>query len=568
MIYVEENARTPPDLRRNYFRRFRRRDECGTLRNRFAQVKSRAGMASRDHFFRQLRKVRARLVMQRFCSIWTRTALAIAFIFIVAAAIRRWTSAAEAWPSRWIPFAVVATTLCAAALTFARRYSWHDVAALIDRRASTRDRFLTALVLSESPAGPAESGALRTLALEECRHFLANHHFTEFFRWRMPRELPWLIVPAVMLGFLQWDGMTARARLAALHAEAQKEVGATADALERLAKSSANTRDANTDLARISEEFRRSARELRATTEAREAARKAALRELSALEKLVREARDSAEDVSPEEWKDIAKALAENASTKNVADALNAGNFAEAARELAKAAAANEPGVDEAAKALAAALERLAEKRELNKALDELAQQMRSSTAARAALQKLAEMMAKAQPGRQSLANGKSSKETLQNLLALLQSLKFGDNSAPPTGSNSAPGKALEGRVAIQSFAAERSPAPPSQGEASLPSGLPGSERDLGTTANALGEPEKPQGEKGANLSLAGRLGDGETLSALVPSAGDGSKATVRYKAVYDAMAPAAENAVVQENIPLGARFFIKRYFEAIRPPE
>jgi hypothetical protein len=193
---------------------------------------------------------------------------------------------------------------------------------------------------------------------------------------------------------------------------------------------------------------------------------------------------------------------------------------------------------------------------------------MRSSTAARAALQKLAEMMAKAQPGRQSLANGKSSKETLQNLLALLQSLKFGDNSAPPTGSNSAPGKALEGRVAIQSFAAERSPAPPSQGEASLPSGLPGSERDLGTTANALGEPEKPQGEKGANLSLAGRLGDGETLSALVPSAGDGSKANVRYKAVYDAMAPAAENAVVQENIPLGARFFIKRYFEAIRPPE
>jgi hypothetical protein len=97
---------------------------------------------------------------------------------------------------------------------------------------------------------------------------------------------------------------------------------------------------------------------------------------------------------------------------------------------------------------------------------------------------------------------------------------------------------------------------------------LPGSERDQGTTASAVGDPEKPQGEKGATVSLAGRLGEGETLSALVPSAGDTSKTTVRYRAIYDAMAPAAENAVLQENIPLGARFFIKRYFEAIRPAD
>jgi hypothetical protein len=33
-------------------------------------------------------------------------------------------------------------------------------------------------------------------------------------------------------------------------------------------------------------------------------------------------------------------------------------------------------------------------------------------------------------------------------------------------------------------------------------------------------------------------------------------------------MAPAAEDAVQQENIPLGSRLLIKRYFEAIRPKE
>ena len=31
-------------------------------------------------------------------------------------------------------------------------------------------------------------------------------------------------------------------------------------------------------------------------------------------------------------------------------------------------------------------------------------------------------------------------------------------------------------------------------------------------------------------------------------------------------MAPAAQDALLQEEIPLGSRFFIKRYFESIRP--
>ena len=49
---------------------------------------------------------------------------------------------------------------------------------------------------------------------------------------------------------------------------------------------------------------------------------------------------------------------------------------------------------------------------------------------------------------------------------------------------------------------------------------------------------------------------------------GDNSKSNRAYKNLYDAMAPAAQDAVLQENIPLGSRFLIKRYFEAIRPKE
>jgi hypothetical protein len=37
---------------------------------------------------------------------------------------------------------------------------------------------------------------------------------------------------------------------------------------------------------------------------------------------------------------------------------------------------------------------------------------------------------------------------------------------------------------------------------------------------------------------------------------------------LYDSLAPAAEDAVVQEEIPLGSRLLLRRYFEAIRPQE
>ena len=69
--------------------------------------------------------------------------------------------------------------------------------------------------------------------------------------------------------------------------------------------------------------------------------------------------------------------------------------------------------------------------------------------------------------------------------------------------------------------------------------------------------------------SLSGKFGEGESLSALIPTAAaGGEKATRRYKQLYDAAASDAEDAVIQENIPLGSRFLIKRYFEAIRPKQ
>ncbi len=63
-------------------------------------------------------------------------------------------------------------------------------------------------------------------------------------------------------------------------------------------------------------------------------------------------------------------------------------------------------------------------------------------------------------------------------------------------------------------------------------------------------------------------MGDGESMQQSLQSAGDHSKSNRGYKNLYEAMAPAAQDAVLQENIPLGSRFLIKRYFESIRPQE
>jgi hypothetical protein len=52
----------------------------------------------------------------------------------------------------------------------------------------------------------------------------------------------------------------------------------------------------------------------------------------------------------------------------------------------------------------------------------------------------------------------------------------------------------------------------------------------------------------------------------MMPSAADNSKAARRYKELVEAAAASAEDAVEQEEIPLGSRFLVKRYFESIRP--
>ena len=155
--------------------------------------------------------------------------------------------------------------------------------------------------------------------------------------------------------------------------------------------------------------------------------------------------------------------------------------------------------------------------------------------------------------------------DALQKLLASLQEMKSGEGEqgAADKPGNGEPG----GTVAMQSFTEVPSTSP-GELEPSTSTAQQHSERDFGTTETPFGKEPTEAGKEASKGAVKGRLGEGETLQQMMPTAGDSSRSNRRYKELYEAMAPAAQDAVVQENIPLGSRFLIKRCFESIRPAE
>ena len=101
-----------------------------------------------------------------------------------------------------------------------------------------------------------------------------------------------------------------------------------------------------------------------------------------------------------------------------------------------------------------------------------------------------------------------------------------------------------------------------------MPTGQPGTDKDEGTTHDPFGEKSDLQEKRGPEAQLTGVLGEGESLNDLIPAAGDTSKSTQRYRDLYNAIAAASKDSVEQEAIPIGSRFFVKRYFQNIRPEE
>lgn len=500
-----------------------------------------------------------------FMDWFVRFTLCAGFMLIVIVAGLRWVLHREPLPPAWWLAAPAFAALAAFFATMLRRVPLPDVAATVDRLGGTHDRSLTALAFTGKPT------PFQQLAADECRAFLARKNLPRLIPIRMPGAIRYLIFPVITLALLHWESRIAAGERQRAAEAAQKQVSPTANQLEQLAKEIEKSLDPAKDeeLKKLAEQLRKSAEQLRAQENGADEAAKNALRELSNLQQLVQQMQKPPENVSPEEMKQLAEALAKNEATKPAADAMQAGDLAKAAQELEDAA--KQPTKEEAEKALREALERLSKQRELSQAMRQLAKQLQQNAgegASNEALQKLAQMLKKMgqQKGNSGKPGQQPSAEQLKQLMSALENMKFGEPQDSPGGEPKASGDG-KGQLTIQSFS-KPNPDGSSPDGTQIPSGQPGSERDTGTTETPFGKTAGETANKQTDASLKGRLNEGESLSQLLPTAGDTSKSSRRYKEIYEAMAPSAEEAVVQENIPLGSRFLIKRYFESIRPKE
>lgn len=522
-----------------------------------------------------MRAARRRLGAQFFLVALVKAGLLAGAGLLIFAAFNRWGLGRLPWDPQAAAYAAAGALALALLATVSRRRSLVETAGILDRLGGTRDRFLTALTFSTAP----ESEAMHALAVQECTRFVRAGKFSQLIRVRIPRDTVWLVVPVLALALLQWEAQHTFATRDAEKAAARAAVEGTAKHLEQLARETAKASEQNKaeELKKLAEQLQRSAEELRANATNPEDAGKSALRELSALEQMVQDMQKSPAALTPEEQQALAKALAQNDATKDAAAALAAGDQAKAAEELEKemqklAEKKDEATSEEVRRQLEEAIKQLAQQKQLSEAMQKLAQQLQQSQAqpggnSSEAAKQLAQMlrqMAQGKSGQQS--GGKQSAQTLQQLLAALQNMKAGGGQTqqgdqPPSGQSPS-------AVQMQSFAQSNPNGAPLPGDPSLPSGQPGSEHDTGTTDSPFGKEQNPAGKDAQHQQIAGRMGDGESMQQSLQSAGDHSKSNRGYKNLYEAMAPAAQDAVLQENIPLGSRFLIKRYFESIRPQE
>ncbi|MES2573052.1 MAG: hypothetical protein V4710_23720 [Verrucomicrobiota bacterium] len=517
-----------------------------------------------NHVWRNLHVVRRQIRLQLLLESLVRATLAAGAFLVALGAVNRWVLDRLPWDHQLAPWVAMAILGLALMMTFLRRIPLKAVASWIDRIAGTRDRFISALAFSGD-----HGTAMERLALKECSAFIQGRDFHSLIRLRPPAGTGWLLIPMVSLVFLQLGALTEFDLRKARQIAGRNEAALTLRQLEEFAAEIAKKAEATDDetLKKVAQKIRQHAAELRTEATDKGEASKAALRQLSALEQLVQDLQKQPPGITPEEIKALAEALQQNDLTREAAAALEAGKLAEAAKALDEASKKNEPSAEQAAELLKEAVQRMAEKKErASEAMRQLSREMQQPGDAktRNALERLARLL------RQTPSRGESSrggqqqqqltKQALQELLSQLQNLKYADGKEAARSGKGGEGK--EAPVSIESFEQKNA----GTDAARIASGQPGSEQDHGTTESPLGEKNEAQREKGADTAVRGRLGEGESLSTLKPAGGDQDQATRRSKELYEAMAPDAQNAVMQEEIPLGSRVFIKRYFEAIRP--
>lgn len=465
-----------------------------------------------------------------------------------------------------------------------------QAASALDLAAGARDRFATALAFEAT----AESDRWKRCALEECVQFANGVEPARLLPVRPPWFALWVAAPLLLLGALQLLHEQSERERRPSAADTQ-EAQASAQALQQLAQLAAKTATEQRDdaLAQAAELLRQRAARLQERAEKDRDVAELARREMSNLAEMLRELREQAgrPQASADELAALAEALARQDSTRAAAESIRSGNAAEAGRQLEELLRKMKERGDAArqlqdiARSMQEPAGRLTEKQK-----SEIAQQMQQAAQAAQAgksermqqlLQRLAELL-KQQPKRSDKGGPQKSQagssgqgqpqplteKALEQLIKALEQMKKGGSP------QDALGQAQQGLGRLQiplPMPGNGQPAGGNQNQDNSdapPSGLPGAEKDAGTNKKLFGDQPQAAEAAGAATRIEGALGDGASLQEFMTASGGGGEATRKYRELYDALAPAAQDAIEQERIPIGARRTVKRYFESIRPKE
>ena len=502
-------------------------------------------------------QLRRRLILQAFGHALARAVLLGAGLLLLAVAFQRMSAVRLV---TWTGLLSLAAITLALVETWLRRPALERVAAQLDHRAGTRDRLATALAF-EQPANPMESAALAECEVWLKMHFDGKRHTP----WTLPAAAPWLLAPVLSIAFLQFRPHHAPVASVAAVRGADPTAILTATELERMA-GRIDTQTKNRppgDLQKVADALKRSASQLRKEANGGSAA-KATLLELSTLE-------------------NVLKAALEGSVPETPGDALSK---AEDGKQGPEAPKKHDPKVAKKEEEQGKKLVEGKNKERPIKALENTpanaaSQQGGQSGSGANASQTAAETRAGNSGGMgQSMGAGQAKQDSggdggggasareLQGMISKLQEMKSGKEGGTASrsqGSGNGESKS-EGQMMVDTSARESHTGEQARG-AQGAMGQGGSELDQGTKKTPFGKMHPGESAKaGKQVRVTGAAGAGESMRAMIATMPGEEPAKASFKPLYDAAKPAAEDAMIEENIPIGSRLFVKRYFEAIRP--
>ncbi len=533
------------------------------------------------------RRLRVALVAQAFLDCLGAALLGSGAV-LLALGIGRFLHGLPPWNGVWAANALLSGLTVAVGGTFLRgRLTLARTAAILDARAHTHDRFHTALTFAARPTRTP----LETLTLAECARFLGAFPTRRWTPVRPSRQLLCVPVPLIALGMLCWHsalGIGQPPRDRGLDAAVDRRAQALAQMAAKVHRADAPP-EAQPELDKVADAMKKSAERLKQASDQNDPEKlRTALKEISSLEAMLNAMKQAAREqkVSPAELAALAAALAANEPSRPAGESLQKGDLTQAGDQLEKLleqlkrqGADAEKTLQQLARSMQEQAAKLneQEKNEVARQMQQAAQgaQGGEPQLSQQALQRLSELLRRAgagrnggpgAPGQPQAASGNPgggqpmTGKQLQDLINALENMKDGmqPGGDPPQGQGAQQSLAL-----MEQFGQKPGDSSPD----GKPTGMPGSEHDTGHPEKLFADPPPDAAKiQGEAHRVEGMLGEGESLQQLTGAAGGPAKAGRRYRELYDAMAPAAQDSVEQENIPLGSRHFVRQYFENIRP--